>query len=79
MRFEYKQFEPSMRHQGNRIECHFNGEFILLEEALNRLGAEGWELVGFSHKNDVYGNINEGDGDINSNCEAVYIFKRLLS
>ena len=77
MKFEYKQ----LKFEGYKIE---NGD-AKVEDCLNSLGQEGWELVGFStfSTTDIHGNGIDGDLDIHSGglgseSFALYVLKRHL-
>jgi hypothetical protein len=79
MKFEYKHFSPEGMRQVNKVhEWHMGGNvFKKPDDALNTFGADGWELVGFSHEIDVNGDMSMGDGNISSDIKPVYVFKRL--
>ena len=77
MKFEYKQ----LKFEACKIE---NGD-AKVEDCLNKLGQEGWELVGFStfSTTDIYGSGNGGDIDISSGglgseSFGLYVLKRQL-
>ena len=63
MAYEYKQFMPPLCHERDRIMCKTPEGMVSLDDALNSLGKDGWELVQFSYV-EAYG--------------FVYMFKRLI-
>ena len=49
MAYEYKQFMPPLCHEQDRITCKTSDGMVSLDEALCKLGKDGWELIQFEY------------------------------
>ena len=75
MRYEYKilQYFVGNIPQNTLVFRESNGNDVDIEEALNELGADGWELVSFSSFNEV-----SGTDDYTSTClYVVCVLKKI--